>query len=87
MRKAHIPARKAHIELHIAVLLFGVAGLFGKLVTADPATIVFGRAFCAALVIFLGLRFYRVSLVVGLQKSLLWLVASGLVLALSLIHI
>jgi drug/metabolite transporter (DMT)-like permease len=74
--------RTAHIELHVAVLLFGVAGLFGKLVTADPATIVFGRTFFAALVIFLGLRFYRVSLAVGSQKSLLWLVASGLVLAL-----
>ncbi len=74
--------RKAHIELHSAVLLFGVAGLFGKLVSASPAVIVFGRTFFAALVIFLGLRFYRISLAVGSRKSLLWILVSGLVLAL-----
>lgn len=74
--------RAAHIELHVAVLLFGVAGLFGKLVTADPATIVFGRTLFAALVLFLALSLYRVSLVIASKRSLLMLLASGLVLAL-----
>ena len=38
--------------IHVATLLFGVAGLFGKLVHLTPVTIVFGRVFFAAL--FLG---------------------------------
>jgi len=74
--------RTAHIELHSAVLLFGVAGLFGKLVAADPAMIVFGRTFFAALVILLGLKVYRISLVPGSRNSLLLMIVSGLVLAL-----
>ena len=74
--------RTAQIELHVAVLLFGVAGLFGKLIQADTTLIVFGRTFIAALVIFLGLRFYRVSLVVASKRSLLLLLVSGIVLAL-----
>jgi len=74
--------RTAHIELHVAVLLFGVAGLFGKLVPADSTIIVFSRTFIAALVIFLGLRFYGASLALASRRSLLLLLASGLVLAL-----
>jgi len=73
--------RTAHIELHVAVLLFGVAGLFGKLVSASPAIIVFGRTFFAALVIFLGLRFYRVGLAISSRRALPVILASGLVLA------
>jgi drug/metabolite transporter (DMT)-like permease len=74
--------RAARFELHIAVLLFGVAGLFGKLVTADSAVIVFGRTFVAALVLFIGLRLFRVSLAVSSRTSMLLMLASGLVLAL-----
>ena len=35
--------------LHIAVVFFGLAGLFGKLVAASAVTIVFGRTLFAAL--------------------------------------
>ncbi|MCW8926780.1 MAG: DMT family transporter [Xanthomonadales bacterium] len=74
--------RTARIELHCAVLLFGISGLFGKLVTANPAVIVFGRTFFASLVIFLGLRIYRKSLAPGSRKSLFLMMVSGLVLTL-----
>jgi drug/metabolite transporter (DMT)-like permease len=63
------------------VLLFGVAGLFGKLVTASPVTIVFGRSFCAALVLYVGLRIYRVSLAINPRMSQLLILVSGLILA------
>jgi drug/metabolite transporter (DMT)-like permease len=35
-------------SLHVAVALFGFAGLFGKWLALPPATIVFGRTFIAA---------------------------------------
>ncbi|MEW6264396.1 MAG: DMT family transporter [Thermodesulfobacteriota bacterium] len=45
------------LKLHLAVLLFGFAGLFGKLLTIPPPVIVWGRTFFAviSLVVFLGL--------------------------------
>jgi len=36
-------------SLHLAVLLFGFAGLFGKWITLPPSTIVFGRTSIAAI--------------------------------------
>ena len=73
--------RAAHIELHLAVLLFGTSGLFGKLVSASPAVIVFGRTVFAAIAIFLGLRIFRAGLRVDSRNTLLLLLVSGLVLA------
>ena len=39
------------VEIHIAVLLFGLAGLFGKFLVLPPLVIVFGRTSFAALTI------------------------------------
>jgi drug/metabolite transporter (DMT)-like permease len=41
----------ALVALHVAVALFGFAGLFGRWLTWDPAAIVFGRCAIAALVL------------------------------------
>lgn len=73
--------RKAHIELHIAVLLFGVSGLFGKLVSESPVIIVFGRTAFAAVAIFLGLRMFRVNISPRSTKALLMMLLAGVVLA------
>jgi drug/metabolite transporter (DMT)-like permease len=40
---------RALVALHVAVLLFGFAGLFGKWLPLPPAVIVFGRAAVASL--------------------------------------
>jgi drug/metabolite transporter (DMT)-like permease len=55
---------KAHslVQLHLAVLLFGFAGLFGKFLSLSPFLIVLGRAFFAALTL--------VFLLLGLGRSL-----------------
>ncbi len=50
--------RAAHGALHTAVALFGLAGLFGKLLPLHPVQIVFGRV-CVASVAFVGLWFAR----------------------------
>ena len=73
--------RAARIQLHIAVLLFGVAGLFGKLVPLDAVVIVFGRTVFAAIAILTGLRIFRMSLALESGKSFLLLLVSGVVLA------
>ncbi len=41
--------RHGLVEIHIAVLLFGLAGLFGKFLSLPPLVIVFGRTSFAAL--------------------------------------
>ena len=74
--------RTAHLELHSAVLLFGVSGLFGKLIEANPVTIVFGRTVFAAVAIFIGLKLCRMKFATCSHKSLLLMALSGLVLAL-----
>ena len=44
-----IQKRHGLAEIHIAVLLFGLAGLFGKFLSLPPLVIVFGRTSFAAL--------------------------------------
>jgi len=44
-----IQKRHGLVEIHIAVLLFGLAGLFGKFLSLPPLVIVFGRTSFAAL--------------------------------------
>ncbi len=43
---------KGIVQIHIAVFLFGFAGLFGKFVDCDPLYIVFARTFFAAIALF-----------------------------------
>jgi drug/metabolite transporter (DMT)-like permease len=43
-----VPSLSALLGLHVAVALFGVAGLFGKWLTLSPLAIVIGRAAIAA---------------------------------------
>ena len=50
--------QKAVLHIHIAVLLFGVAGLFGKLLPLSAPTIVLGRTFLAGLTL-LGILLYK----------------------------
>ncbi len=73
-------ARSA-IELHVAVLLFGVAGLFGKLVSGSPALIAFARTAIAASALLLLLRLTGRRIVVDSRQSLWLVVLSGLLLA------
>lgn len=68
-------------EIHLAVLLFGFPGLFGKWLALPPALIVFGRVLFASLtlaaVLALGRRAFRVSP----RRDIVPLVACGFILA------
>jgi drug/metabolite transporter (DMT)-like permease len=72
---------RALAALHLAVLLFGFAGLFGKWLPLPPVTIVFGRAAVAAIA--LALMFRLAGERGEIRGRFEWaLAASGAVLAL-----
>lgn len=75
-------SRAAHIELHLAVFLFGTAGLFGKWIPADPGVIVLGRSAFAAIAILVVLRLSKAGLTIAPGKPRAAMTLSGLVLAL-----
>jgi drug/metabolite transporter (DMT)-like permease len=68
-------------EIHIAVLLFGLAGLFGKLVNQPPAVIVFGRVFFAMAFLLPVLWYRKQSLRLDRGTDYLALLLQGLILA------
>lgn len=72
--------KKALIELNLAVILFGLSGLFGKLITANPVVIVLGRTIFAAIAIFLGLWVCKIGVAASTRRALLLMMLSGGVL-------
>ncbi len=78
------PRHLGLVELHVAVLLFGLAGLFGKLLALPPPVIVFGRTTFATLA--LGLVWFlarpRGDAAPFPRRKTGWLVLSGALLAL-----
>lgn len=50
-------SRQALFRLHIAILLFGLSGLFGKLLPIDPGWIVLGRTLIGSVILLLVLTF------------------------------
>jgi len=73
--------RKSLAEIHIAVLLFGTAGLFGKWLVLSPLTIVLGRVFFASLTLAVLLKLTRQGFSVSPRKIYLDLVLLGFILA------
>lgn len=72
------------IEIHIAVFLFSLAGLFGKFLSLSPLLIVFGRVVVASFALFITLKILKISLfpqnlhllpmfILGLVLSLHWI--------------
>ena len=69
------------LEIHIAVLLFGLAGLFGKLLVLPPLVIVFGRTFFASLTLGAILFFSTTQHRAKSRQDLMVLVLLGAILA------
>lgn len=69
------------IEIHIAVLLFGMAGLFGKLVNQPPTVIVFGRVLYALAFLVPALWMRQQTLRLDRARDYLALGLQGLILA------
>ena len=73
--------KKSLFEIHAAVLLFGLAGLFGKWLILSPFIIVLGRVFFASITLALLLWFSKQSMKVSPKKNYLSLIFLGLILA------
>ena len=71
----------ALIEIHLAVLLFGLAGLFGKWLSFSPAVIVFGRVLFAGAALAAILAVLRRPLFARRSRDLAWFALLGLLLA------
>ncbi|MCD8510658.1 MAG: EamA family transporter [Bacillus sp. (in: Bacteria)] len=74
--------RKELVHIHIAVLLFGLSGLFGKWLTIPANQIVLGRVFFAAIFLLLVLYFLKQSIKLTNKKDYLPFIIIGGVLAL-----
>ena len=53
--------RKAYIILHIAVLLAGFTGVFGKLISLNEGLLVWYRVFFSAIFLFLLLKLFKIA--------------------------
>jgi len=76
------PGVSALLFTHLATLLFGLAGLFGKWVKEPPTVIVFGRVFFASLTLFPLIKIFRLNLKPYSKVEGLYLFMLGALLAL-----
>jgi drug/metabolite transporter (DMT)-like permease len=72
--------RTSLIEIHLAVLLFGLAGLFGKWLVLSPIIIVLGRVVFASFFLAFLLKVSRQSIKIPVAKSYLFFLL-GLILS------
>jgi drug/metabolite transporter (DMT)-like permease len=73
--------QKSLAEIHLAVLLFGLAGLFGKWLTLSPLMIVLGRVFFASIFLAFLLKVTGQGFSVSPRKNYLGLILLGFILA------
>jgi drug/metabolite transporter (DMT)-like permease len=74
--------KRSLFEIHLAVLLFGLAGLFGKWLALSPVIIVLGRVFFASVSLILVFLFTKQNLRIYPRKNYFLLFFLGLILSL-----
>ena len=75
------PHSRNLLQIHVAVLLFGFAGLFGKFLTLAPVVIVFGRVAFASLALLLAALLWRRTFGSLSRRGLFAFAALGILLA------
>jgi len=75
------PRSRSLAEIHLAVVLFGFPGLFGKWLDLPPTVIVFGRVLFACLALAAVMAAARVPFRIAPRRDLLLLGVCGLILA------
>lgn len=73
--------QRSLLEIHFAVFLFGLAGLFGKLVALPPTIIVLGRVVFGSLALFAFLKSNKTEIRLNSPKDYRLFVLLGIVLA------
>ena len=72
---------KSLAEIHVAVVLFGIAGLFGKWIALPPTIIVLGRVFFASIALALILLISKQTIFFSKKSVYFLLLSLGLLLA------
>jgi drug/metabolite transporter (DMT)-like permease len=72
---------KSLLEIHIAVLFFGLAGLFGKLILLPALIIVLGRVIFAAVFLALLALYLKQNIKLNQKKDYFYLFILGIILA------
>lgn len=73
--------KKSLISVHIAVLLFGISGLFAKMVDLPSIIITFGRVFFSSIFLFVLLKIKRDNIRLKCGKDYAALFIAGIILA------
>ncbi len=73
--------KRSLAEIHVAVVLFGIAGLFGKWIVLSPSIIVLGRVFFASITLALILLVSKQTILFPKKSTYFLLVSLGLLLA------
>lgn len=74
--------KRSYLEVHLAVFLFGMTGLFGKFIELSPFIIALGRVFVAAIFILLWLVLSKEPLGLNSSSDYKKLFVMGILLAL-----
>jgi len=73
--------RRGLFEIHLAVLFFGLAGLFGKLVSLPPTIIVLGRVLFATIFLSLVLLYLKQGIRLRQKQDYFFMALMGFILA------
>jgi len=72
---------KSLIEIHLAVFLFGLSGLFGKLLSLPPMIIVLGRVLFSSIFLLIIILYLKKDIKLKQQKHYFYLIVMGVILA------
>jgi drug/metabolite transporter (DMT)-like permease len=72
---------KSLTEIHIAVFLFGLSGLFGKFLALPPMIIVLGRVFFSSIFLFCIMKYLKNDIKLKQKKHYVQLALMGMLLA------
>jgi drug/metabolite transporter (DMT)-like permease len=72
---------KSLMEIHLAVFLFGLSGLFGKLLSLPSMIIVFGRVFFSSIFLFTVMFYLKKDIKLKRKKHYFYLIVMGIILA------
>lgn len=72
---------KSLMEIHLAVFLFGLSGLFGKLLSLPSMIIVLGRVFFSSIFLFVIMLYLKKDIKLKQQKDYFYLIVMGVILA------
>lgn len=72
---------KSLIEIHLAVFLFGLLGIFGKLFSLPSIIIVLGRVFFSSVFLLIIMLYFKENIKLKQQKHYFYLVIMGVILA------